>query len=162
MHAADVVTLDAAHRQGCSAMTTAVVERDHLAALTAIHHDGLLKDNSGEFFAVDQFVVPGRDVPAIAKKDSVVRHDTPPCGVKRFSYVFVSSSMAPAPVRISGFPGHTVPAHGQLQAWTGAIGSCFARSCSMAALAPPRAYSAIPNPPSVLRCSDWRPILVSG
>ena len=79
IHAADVVALDPAHRERRGAMATAIVERDHLAARAAIDHDRPLQDRAGELFAVDQFVIPGRDVPGIAKKDSVIRHDTPPC-----------------------------------------------------------------------------------
>src|SRR5687768_11937670 len=134
-------------------MATAVVEGDDLAALAAVHHNRPLQDGTGQLPAVDQFVVPGRDVPGVAKKDSVIGHGIPPCCLVRFSFSFVSSSMASAPVRISGLSGHTVPAHGQLPGWIGAIGSCFAKWFSMAALALPRACSAIPNPASVLQCS---------
>src|SRR6185437_7457913 len=79
IHAADVVAFDPPHRQRRGAVAAAIIERDDPAAGAAIDHDRLLQNRAGEFRAVDQLVIPGRDIPAIAKEDSViVRHDFPP------------------------------------------------------------------------------------
>jgi hypothetical protein len=73
-----MVAFDPAHRERRGAMATAVVEGDDLAAGAAIDHDRALQNRAGQLRAVDQLVIPGRDVPGIAKKDSVIGHDTPP------------------------------------------------------------------------------------
>jgi hypothetical protein len=36
-------------------------------------HDGPLQNRAGQLRAVDQFMIPGRDVPGIAEKNSIVR-----------------------------------------------------------------------------------------
>src|SRR5437764_7339554 len=49
----------------------------------AIDHHGPFENSAGELPAVDQFVIPSRDIPGIAQKDSVIRHAVPPSRVLR-------------------------------------------------------------------------------
>jgi hypothetical protein len=76
IHAPDIVALDAAHRERRRAMATAIVERDDFAARAPIQHDRPLQQHARQLGAVDQFVIPGRDIPGISQEDSVVRHVT--------------------------------------------------------------------------------------
>ena len=73
VHAADAVALDAPHRQRRAAMTAAVVHRDDPAAFALVEDDRLVEDGAGELGAVDQLVVPGRDVPAVLQEHVVAR-----------------------------------------------------------------------------------------
>src|SRR6185437_4318155 len=78
VHAADVVALDAAHRQRRRPVAAAVVQRDDPSALAAIQQNRTFQDRARESRAVDQFMIPGRHVPAIPQKDAVCRHDISP------------------------------------------------------------------------------------
>src|SRR5437763_6414569 len=57
-------------------MATAVVQRDDFAARTSVNNDRPLQNGPGQLLAVDQFVIPGRNVPGVAQKNSVLRHHT--------------------------------------------------------------------------------------
>jgi hypothetical protein len=59
-------------------MATAIVERNDFSARAPIEHDRPLQNGAGELPTVDQFVIPGRDIPGISQEDSVVRHDALP------------------------------------------------------------------------------------
>ena len=74
VHASDIVAFDPAHRERCRTMATAVVQRDDFAAGSSVNNDRPLQNGPGQLLAVDQFVIPGRNVPGIAQKNSVVRH----------------------------------------------------------------------------------------
>ena len=50
-------------------MATAIVERNDFSARAPIEHDRPLQNGAGELPAVDQFVIPGRDIPGISQKD---------------------------------------------------------------------------------------------
>ena len=65
VHAAHAVALDAAVGEQRAAMAAAVVERHRLAGIALVQHDRLVEDGAREQLAVDQLVVPGRDVPAV-------------------------------------------------------------------------------------------------
>jgi hypothetical protein len=68
-------------------MATAVVERHDFSAGAAIEHDRPLQNCPRQLPAVDQFMIPGSNVPGIAEKDSVVRHDTIPVSEERFFFL---------------------------------------------------------------------------
>src|SRR4051812_47147928 len=82
VHAADVVAFAPAVGELGAAMAAAIVERDDAAAVAAIEHDRLLEDGAGEEFAVDQLVIPRRDVPAVLQKGlSLGAHQNPPAAI---------------------------------------------------------------------------------
>jgi hypothetical protein len=64
VHAAHAVALEPAVRELRAAVRAAVVERHDLAAFAAVDHHRLLEDGAREQPAVDQLVVPRRDIPA--------------------------------------------------------------------------------------------------
>ena len=164
VHAADIVAFDPPHRERRRAMATAVVERDDLAAGAAIEHDRLLQDGAGQLLAVDQFVIPGRDVPGIVAERFRRRVMTPLLVAKiAILPCCRSSSRSSGGCRENPNSLDTLYRHdGQSRGWNGGTGSCFARSSSMAALAPPPACSAIPNRVSVLQCNGWKAISACG
>src|SRR6185437_2335694 len=132
-------------------MAAAIVKRNDFAARAAIKHDRPFQNGARQLLAVDQLVIPRRDVPGIVEKDSVVVHVTLPVGL----FPIVRST---APAGEWDLSGHTVQLDGQslrralsfrlssgYPSWIGATGSCFVRWSSMAASAPPPARLVIPN-----------------
>ena len=66
IHAAHAVAFAATLRQQRTPVRTAVVKRDDLAAVAAIEQDVVPEQRAGEHTPVDQLVVPGCDIPAVA------------------------------------------------------------------------------------------------
>jgi hypothetical protein len=88
VHASYIVAFDPTHRERGRAMATAVVEGYNFSARASIDHDGPLQNRPGELVAVDQFVIPGSNVPGIPEKDSVVGHDAIPVSSNAFLLFF--------------------------------------------------------------------------
>jgi hypothetical protein len=65
VHAAQAVAFAPAVRELRAAMRAAVVERHRAAAVALVEHHRLLEERALEELAVDQLVVPGRDVPRV-------------------------------------------------------------------------------------------------
>jgi hypothetical protein len=68
VHAADVVALHAPVGELGAAVAAPVVQRNHPAAVALVEQHRLLQDRAREQLAVDQLVVPRRDVPAVLQK----------------------------------------------------------------------------------------------
>src|SRR4029079_17673896 len=104
VHASDIVAFDPAHRERRRAMATAVVERGDFAAGASVNNDRPLQNGAGQLVAVDQFVIPGRNVPGIPQKNSVIRHYTLRDRGTRVVSVSISSALPREPE----FSGHTL------------------------------------------------------
>src|SRR6185437_11326558 len=68
IHAADGIALATAVRQQCAAMRTAIVERDHSAAVAPIEQDVLPQQGAAQESAIDELVVDGGYVPTVPEK----------------------------------------------------------------------------------------------
>src|SRR5262249_34151454 len=106
IHAPDIVAFDAAHRQRRRAMTAAIIQRHDFAAGAAIEHDRFFENCARELLAVDQLVIPGRDIPGIVEKDSLAVHVVLLLG-------FALISRATTVRRVLDLSGHTVHVDGQ-------------------------------------------------
>jgi hypothetical protein len=68
VHAAHAVALAPSQVQRHAAMAAAVTQRHHLAALGLVQQHAFFQDGARQHLAVQEFVVPGGDVPAVLQK----------------------------------------------------------------------------------------------
>jgi hypothetical protein len=68
VHAAEVVTLKAPHRERGEAMAASVLKRDRGTVAGAVNNDGLVQDADGRERFGGEVTAPSGGIPAIAKE----------------------------------------------------------------------------------------------
>ena len=167
IHAADIVALDAAHRQGAP--------HDGSSDRQARRPFRLRRDRARS--ASPEWCAPAscrrsvRDSRPRRTRNYRERYRRRSCHPPACDCQFPSllrdwrgqvRSVRRSLAAEAGFDWTHCPAGWTIERWIGAIGSYFARWSSTAASARPRACWGIPSRASVLRCSGWKPIWACG